>query len=144
MLLMEANTQEITSDAAIELKQNRMQKGLVGKMTLQKGNWALFIKQDSWPLREGGLSLSFSTMAKSRLMSNQSIISKVFRLICYCEMKFLQTIQEVNSSFRTAPCTCQIWSYKSKLFWVYLSTKKNGTSEQFSEKETVHQFPEKK
>lgn len=35
---MEANTQEITSDAAIELKQNRMQKGLVGKMTLQKGN----------------------------------------------------------------------------------------------------------
>lgn len=36
--LWTANTQEITSDAAIELKQNRMQKGLVGKMTLQKGN----------------------------------------------------------------------------------------------------------
>lgn len=45
--LWRANTREITPDAAIELKQNRTQKDLVGKMTLQKGNEAVFIKQDS-------------------------------------------------------------------------------------------------
>lgn len=39
-------------------------------------------------------------------------------------MKFLQTRQKVHSSFRIVLCTCQIWSYKTKLFWSYLSMKK--------------------
>lgn len=65
-------------------------------------------------------------------------------------MKFLQTRQKMHSSFRTALCMCQIQSYKTKLFWSYLSIKKKKkikkkwASEQFSEKKTVHHFPEKK
>lgn len=103
-------------------------------MTLQKGNEAVFIKQDSWPRREGEPSLSFSTTVKSRLVSDWPIISKTFGLIRYCEMRFLQMRQKVHSSFTTALHACQIWSYKTRLFWSYLSIKNKWASEQFSEK----------